>query len=557
VTRAKTNELKKALLAYLAAVDVEADALPPLDNPLDVLVEALELGAQHAHGFALLDLTDAPYPGLAAGDPSAPWRMQWAIQVAELESFTCAAMEDTLFLVDTVADPSGRHRVYTAEDGLRGDLEFDDVSNALHWMAARVKASVTGKKTALNTAAKKHACVLDDDWEDDARSGWNVFESYMDSGFAEAWDALSRGDWPVLDGPLAPPPIEDAHPALGRATLAWVAERFVRERRVELPDEFETDGLSAVHNALLEQLRELEAAVQAGRLPSAIAAAAASDDDLLNELGSAWRSRFEAAQRSLREPTPAAPAKATAARSRGKLDVSPIRRAGKAQRAQAEAASKAESAPADGADGLADFDLAALDGLVDDLGDIDDLDDLDDLESDEEFAALERELGASNAALRPDAGARVSSKTPGPAAARKPAPGRPAASAPAPKAAKPTDGDGLGDLGGLGGALRALLGGGDEPEDELEDVEMTPFNQKLMAALDALLDRMEADEVIEIIPERKQMLVREMVRSASDARSPKHMLSSLTRALVDSEQVEEIYATDDQIQRLLRRALGG
>ena len=35
------------------------------------------------------------------------------------------------------------------------------------------------------------------------------------------------------------------------------------------------------------------------------------------------------------------------------------------------------------------------------------------------------------------------------------------------------------------------------------------------------------------------------------------MLSSLTRALVDSEQVEEIYATDDQIQRLLRGALGG
>ena len=28
-------------------------------------------------------------------------------------------------------------------------------------------------------------------------------------------------------------------------------------------------------------------------------------------------------------------------------------------------------------------------------------------------------------------------------------------------------------------------------------------------------------------------------------------------ALVDSEQVEEIYATDDQIQRLLRGALGG
>ena len=145
MTRAKTNELKKALLAYLSALEIEPAELPPLDNPVDVLVEALQLGASHPHGFALLDLSDAPYPGLASGDPSAPWRMQWAIQVAELEAFTCPAMEETLFLVDTLADPDGGHRVYTAEDGLRGDLEFDDIASALNWMAARVKASAGAK----------------------------------------------------------------------------------------------------------------------------------------------------------------------------------------------------------------------------------------------------------------------------------------------------------------------------------------------------------------------------------------------------------------------------
>ncbi|MEZ4329198.1 MAG: hypothetical protein R3B40_28480 [Polyangiales bacterium] len=571
MTRAKSNELESALQAYLSAIDVDATQLP-LEDPVDVLVEALTLGAQHAHGFVLLDLSEAPYPGLAAGDPSAPWRMQWAIQVAELEAFTCPAMEDTLFLVDTVADPSGKHRVYTAEDGLRGDLEFEDISQALQWMAARVTVSAGGKKATLQAATKKYARLLDDAWEDDARSGWNVFESFMDSGFTEAWDALSRGGWPVLDGPLAPPPTE-THPALGRATLAWATERFVRERRVELPDDFDIDELSGVHHGLLEQLRELEGALHTGRLPSAIAAGCASDDDLLQELAGAWKARFEGAQRSLRASArktaparkAATPAKSssTAKGTKGKVDVTPIRRAGKAQREAAAAAARP-----------ADTDLGGLDELaalgLDDLGALAGLDDLDlgDLDSDEEFAALERELGASNAALEPPPAPRSKGKTAG--VPPKTKAGKPERAPAASKAksskgkASPPDADPLGglagDLGGLGGALRALLGGGpgaEEVDDEPEDVEMTPFNQKLMAALDALLDRMEADEVIEIIPERKQMLVREMVRAASDARSPKHMLSSLTRALVDSEQIEEIYATDDQIQRLLRGALGG
>ena len=190
-------------------------------------------------------------------------------------------------------------RVYTAEDGLRGDLEFDDIASALNWMAARVKASAGAKKTTLTAATKKYARLLDDSWEEDDRSGWNVFEGLLDSGFAEAWDALSRGEWPILDGRLEAHP-SDPHPALARATMTWVTEKFIRTRRVELPEEFDVDGLAAVHHALLEQLRELEGALRSGRAPSAISTALTSGDDIVRELAAAWRARFDAAQRSLR-----------------------------------------------------------------------------------------------------------------------------------------------------------------------------------------------------------------------------------------------------------------
>jgi hypothetical protein len=62
---------------------------------------------------------------------------------------------------------------------------------------------------------------------------------------------------------------------------------------------------------------------------------------------------------------------------------------------------------------------------------------------------------------------------------------------------------------------------------------------------------------IEIDPDRKESLLIELVTAGSDARSVKHMLKKLTSTLVESEHVQEIYPSDDQIQERLKEDLGG
>jgi hypothetical protein len=101
------------------------------------------------------------------------------------------------------------------------------------------------------------------------------------------------------------------------------------------------------------------------------------------------------------------------------------------------------------------------------------------------------------------------------------------------------------------------------PEEDVELVEEpppfrhTPFTRKLMQALSASLDRMVERGEIEIDPDRKESLLIELVTAGSDARSVKHLLKKLTSTLVESEHVQEIYPSDDQIQERLKEDLGG
>ncbi|MBT8483857.1 MAG: hypothetical protein HKP36_19970 [Myxococcales bacterium] len=97
----------------------------------------------------------------------------------------------------------------------------------------------------------------------------------------------------------------------------------------------------------------------------------------------------------------------------------------------------------------------------------------------------------------------------------------------------------------------------DDFAEEPPPFQHTPFTRKLLQALSGSLDRMVEQGELELDPDRKEALLIELVTAGSDARSVKHMLKKLTSTLVDSEHVEEIYPTDDQIQDRLKEDLGG
>ena len=55
----------------------------------------------------------------------------------------------------------------------------------------------------------------------------------------------------------------------------------------------------------------------------------------------------------------------------------------------------------------------------------------------------------------------------------------------------------------------------------------------------------------------RRALLAELTTAGADGRSMKHMLKKITKALVHSDHVEEIYASDDEIKDLLKKQLGG
>lgn len=102
-------------------------------------------------------------------------------------------------------------------------------------------------------------------------------------------------------------------------------------------------------------------------------------------------------------------------------------------------------------------------------------------------------------------------------------------------------------LAGLG----ALLGG---PEPEPEPEPLTTFEKKLRAGVDAVIGQLVDSGELELL--QREMLLDELTRVAEDARSPKHLLKKLVRATVESEAVEEIYATDDELHDAFKKGLG-
>jgi hypothetical protein len=397
--------------AFLKGIRSYWDALgqpgsPPelTDSRIDAFVDLLHVTSSAEHGFRLLELLESPYSGIAVGDRSRPWRLHWAIQVGEVEPFVAPELEGLIFLADTIADPKGQHRVYTIEDGTRGDLEFADLTHALRWMTAQVQHAKGEIDAAqLQEVQSEASSTLDDEWESGPTSGLNIVEELLDTPLVEAWDAISRGQWPLVESDRSSPAVEREDGWQRRLSL-WLTRRFLATRALELPEEIGVSDMDAIHRALVDHLIDFEQAIHAGDVPRVIEETAASEDRKLASLALEW---------------------------------------------------------------------------------------------------IERHDGW-----------------------------RTAASVPAPDE--------------------------DDPFiDEPPPFQHTPFTRKLMHALSVSLDRMVERGELEIDPDRKEALLIELVTAGSDARSAKHMLKKITSALVDSEHVEEIYPSDDQIQDSLKEDLGG
>lgn len=127
-----------------------------------------------------------------------------------------------------------------------------------------------------------------------------------------------------------------------------------------------------------------------------------------------------------------------------------------------------------------------------------------------------------------------------PAAAPEPEPAKKATKATkSPKAAKAA-------------ATEALVGA---PPPEPVPEPDTPFIRSLRVALTAALDAMIQAELLDLAAERKPALLAELLEAGANARSAAHLLKSLTDAIVSSDHVEEVYATDDEVERFIRKRL--
>jgi hypothetical protein len=396
---------------FLKGIQAYWDALgqpgqpPELDESrIDAFVDLLHVTSSAAHGFRLLETLESTYAGMAVGDSSRPWRLHWALQVGEVEPFIAPDLDGMIFLADTIADPEGKHRVYTLKDGMRGDLEFSDLTDALRWMTAQVRHAKGELDDAkLQDIQSEASALLDDEWEKGPMSALYIVEELLDTPLFEAWDAISRGQWPLVesDGSKASVDREDGWQ---RRLSLWLTRRFLATRSLELPEEIGVSDMDAIHRSLVDHLIDFEQAIHGGDVPRIIDQAAAGEDAKLAKMAVEW---------------------------------------------------------------------------------------------------VERHDGW-----------------------------RTAASVPAPDEQ-------------------------DDYADEPPPFQHTPFTRKLMQALSGSLDRMVEQGELELDPDRKDALLIELVTAGSDARSVKHMLKKLTATLVDSEHVEEIYPSDDQIQDRLKEDLGG
>lgn len=295
---------QKGIREYWAALGQPGEPPELGESRIDAFVDLLHVTANVEHAFRLLTLPESPYTGIATGDTSRPWRVHWALQIGEVEPFEAPGLEGVIFVADTIADPEGRHRVYTLKDGMRGDFEFADLSGVLRWMTAQVDyAKGRIDATELQKVQSEASALLDDEWESGPTSALFIVEELLDTPLPEAWDAISRGQWPLLESDGTEPPV-DREDGWQRRLSLFLARRFLASRSLELPEDVAVSDMDAVHRALVEHLIDFEQAIHGGDVPKVIDEAAAGGDPRLAALALQWIDRHDSWRTAASVPAP-------------------------------------------------------------------------------------------------------------------------------------------------------------------------------------------------------------------------------------------------------------
>ncbi|MGB3052046.1 MAG: hypothetical protein WBB42_13670 [Polyangiales bacterium] len=296
---------------FLQGIQAYWDALgqpgqPPElgESRIDAFVDLLHVTSSAERAFRLLDTLESTYAGMAVGDSSRPWRLHWAIQVGEVEPFVASGLDGLIFLADTIADPEGRHRVYTLKDGIRGDLEFADLTDALRWMTAQVRhAKGEIDDAMLQDIQSEASALLDDEWEKGPMSALYIVEELLDTPLFEAWDAISRGQWPLVESDGSKPSV-DREDGWQRRLSLWLTQRFLATRSLEFPDEIGVSDMDTIHRSLVEHLIDFEQAIHAGDVPRIIDGTAAGEDPKLAKMAVEWIERHDGWRTAASVPAP-------------------------------------------------------------------------------------------------------------------------------------------------------------------------------------------------------------------------------------------------------------
>lgn len=103
--------------------------------------------------------------------------------------------------------------------------------------------------------------------------------------------------------------------------------------------------------------------------------------------------------------------------------------------------------------------------------------------------------------------------------------------------------------------LDALLNAvGADPVDRPEPV-VSEFGQQLASALERAVEFLRREELVDVADDKLESLLTDVTAAGLEARSPKQLMKRVVRTMIESEDVEEVYGTDEMLFEALRRFL--